>query len=401
MAPEVRLGRRRLLQGGAVGAAGAVGGWFVRDAADAREATDSARRTEPFHGRHQAGIATRAQAHATLLGLDLGREVDAAALGRLLRLLSDDAARLAAARPALADIAPEVATTPSRLTVTFGLGPRVFREVLGVAPDGAVGPLPAFRTDALRPQWGQTDLLVQVGSDDPMTLSHARTVLLRDARAFTQTRWIQDGFHGARGSQPEGTTGRNLMGQVDGTANPVPGTADFDRLVWIPGGADEPLAGGTQLVVRRIAMDLDGWEKVDRAGRELTIGRRLDNGAPLTGRAEHDEPDFAATDDLGLPVIDSASHLRRARSDDRSQRILRRGYNYAGLEEGAPTAGLLFCSFQASINAQFVPLQQRIAESDRLNRWVTTIGSAVYTVPPGCEPGGYVGDRLLAAAGVR
>ena len=401
MAREVRLGRRRLLQGGAVGAAGAVGGWFVRDAADAHEAAGGARRTESFHGRHQAGIATPAQAHATLLGLDLAAGVDAAGLGRLLRLLSDDAARLTAARPALADIAPEVATTPSRLTVTFGLGPRVFHEVLRTAPDGAVAPLPSFRTDALRPQWGQTDLLVQVCSDDPLTLSHARTVLLRDARAFAQARWVQDGFHGARGSHPEGTTGRNLMGQVDGTANPVPGTADFDRLVWIRGDADEPLAGGTQLVVRRIAMDLDGWEKVDRAGRELTIGRRLDNGAPLTGRHERDDPDFAATDALGLPVIDPASHLRRARSDDRSQRILRRGYNYDGLEDGAPAAGLLFCSFQADIEAQFVPLQQRIAESDRLNRWVTTIGSAVYTVPPGCEPGGYVGDRLLAAAGGR
>jgi dye decolorizing peroxidase len=48
-----------------------------------------------------------------------------------------------------------------------------------------------------------------------------------------------------------------------------------------------------------------------------------------------------------------------------------------------------------------VPLQQRIADFDRLNRWVSTIGSAVYTVPPGCAPGGYVGDRLLASAGAR
>lgn len=405
MARDLRLDRRRLLQGGAAGAAGAVGGWFVRDVADATQAGDetgaAGRRTEPFHGPHQAGIATPAQAHVTLLGLDLRADVDAAALGRLLRLLSDDAARLTAGRPALADIAPEVATTPSRLTVTLGLGPRVFEEVLNLRPAGAVQPLPAFRTDALQPRWGQTDLVVQVGSDDPLTLSHTRTVLLRDARAFTTTRWVQDGFHGARGSQPAGSTGRNLMGQVDGTANPVAGTPDFDRLVWIDGGSEDPLAGGTQMVLRRIAMDLDGWEKVDRAGRELTIGRRLDTGAPLNGRHERDEPDFEATDALGLPLIDPASHLRRARSDDRSQRILRRGYNYDVVEDGVASAGLLFCSFQADIGAQFVPLQQRIADGDRLNRWVSTIGSAVYTILPGCRPGGYVGDRLLTAAGVR
>jgi dye decolorizing peroxidase len=186
---------------------------------------------------------------------------------------------------------------------------------------------------------------------------------------------------------------------VDGTVNPVAGTADFDRLVWVDGGRDEPLVGGTQVVVRRIAMDLDGWEKVDRLGRELTIGRRLDNGAPLSGRREKDDPDFDAVDSFGLPVIDPASHLRRARSDDRSQRILRRGYNYDGIQDGAPDAGLLFVSYQADITRQFVPLQRRIAEADRLNRWVRTIGSAVYTVPPGCAPGGFIGDRLLGATG--
>jgi dye decolorizing peroxidase len=395
---EAGVGRRRLLQGGAAGAAGTLGGWFGRGLlGDGGPAEAEARRTEPFHGRHQAGIATRPQALTTLVGLDLrpGSGVDD--LARLLRVLSDDAARLTAARPALADVAPELATAPSRLTVTLGLGPRVFGEVLQLSPPGAVTPLPAFRTDALLERWGQTDLLVQVGSDDPVTLSHARTVLLRDARTFTTTRWVQDGFQGTRG--PAGTTGRNLMGQVDGTVNPVPGTADFDRLVWIDAGG--PLAGGTQLVVRRIAMDLDGWEKVDRPGRELTIGRRLDNGAPLSGRHERDDPDFEATTPLGLPLIDPASHVRRARSDDRRQRILRRGYNYDGVEDGVPTAGLLFCSFQADITRQFVPLQQRIADFDRLNRWVSTIGSAVYTVPPGCAPGGYVGDRLLASVGAR
>jgi dye decolorizing peroxidase len=403
MAPEPRVDRRRLLQGGAAGAAGAVGGWFARDLVGSPEETtgDPARRTEPFHGRHQAGIATPAQALTTMIGLDLHADVDATGLARLLRLLSDDAARLTEARPALADVAPELATTPSRLTVTLGLGPRVFTEVLRSRARGAVTPLQSFRTDALIDRWGQTDLVVQVGSDDPVALAHARTVLLRDARAFAGTRWLQDGFQSARGSHPAGTTGRNLMGQVDGTVNPVAGTADFDRLVWIDGSADEPLAGGTQMVVRRIAMDLDGWEKVDPAGRELTIGRRLDNGAPLSGRKERDDPDFDAVDQLGLPVIDAASHLRRARSDDTSQRILRRAHNYAGVEDGVASSGLLFCSFQADITRQFVPLQQRLAESDRLNRWVSTIGSAVYTVPPGCAPGGFVGDRLLATAGVR
>jgi dye decolorizing peroxidase len=399
--PEPRVDRRRLLQGGAAGAAGAVGGWLARDVLDRSDGPGPSHgaRTEAFHGAHQAGVATPAQAHASLVGVDLRAGSGAEGLGRLLRLWSDDAARLTAARPALADVAPELASVASRLTVTIGLGPRVFTEVLGRSPRGAVSALPPFRTDALQPRWGQTDLLLQLGSDDPVALSHARAVLVRDARSLALTRWVQDGFRDARGTRPDGSTGRNLFGQVDGTVNPVAGTADFDRLVWIDGGRDEPLAGGTQMVVRRIAMDLDGWEKVDRAGRELTIGRRLDDGAPLSGRREKDDPDFDAVDSFGLPVIDPASHLRRARSDDPRQRILRRGYNYDGITDGLPEAGLLFCSFQADITGQFVPLQQRIADSDRLNRWVRTIGSAVYTVPPGCRPGGFVGDRLLGATG--
>jgi dye decolorizing peroxidase len=397
--PEARVDRRRLLQGGAAGAAGVVGGWLARDVLDGSDGPDQGTgvRTVPFHGDHQAGVATPAQAHVSLVGLDLRVASGSEDLARLLRLWSDDAARLTTARPALADVAPELAAVASRLTVTIGLGPRVFTEVLRHSPRGAVTALPGFATDRLLPRWGQTDLLLQLGSDDPVALSHARTVLARDARSLARARWVQDGFRDARGTRPDGSTGRNLFGQVDGTVNPVAGTADFDRLVWVDGGRDEPLAGGTQMVVRRIAMDLDGWEKVDRAGRELTIGRRLDNGAPLGGRRERDDPDFDAVDSLGLPVIDPASHLRRARSDDPAQRILRRGYNYDEIVDGSPDAGLLFCSFQADLVRQFVPLQQRIADSDRLNRWVRTIGSAVYTVPPGCEPGGFVGDRLLGA----
>jgi dye decolorizing peroxidase len=398
--PEPRVDRRRLLQGGAAGAAGALGGWFARDVLADPVGPDqgAALRTEPFHGDHQAGVATPPQALASLVGLDLRAGSGAGDLARLLRLWSDDAARLTDTRPALADVAPELAVLASRLTVTIGLGPRVFTEVLRRSPQGAVTALPSFRTDDLDPRWGQTDLLVQFCADDPVALSHARTVLLRDARSLARPRWVQDGFRDARGTRPDGSTGRNLFGQVDGTVNPVAGTADFDALVWLGGGRDEPLAGGTQMVVRRIAMDLDGWEKVDRAGRELTIGRRLDNGAPLSGRREKDEPDFAAVDSFGLPRIDAASHLRRARSEDRSQRILRRGYNYDVITDGAPDAGLLFVSFQADIARQFVPLQQRIADADRLNRWVRTIGSAAYTVLPGCAPGGFVGDRLLGGA---
>ena len=59
-------------------------------------------------------------------------------------------------------------------------------------------------------------------------------------------------------------------------------------------------------------------------------------------------------------------------------------------------SGLIFAAFQADVDAQFVPMQQRLAELDLLNEWTIPIGSAVFAVPPGCAEGGFVGETLLA-----
>ncbi len=408
--PERRVGRRQLLQGSAVALGGAGVGWAGAAAASAaapgnapvaRAATETivlspsaGSETVPFHGPHQAGVATPAQSHLCLLGLDLLEELDRDGLGRLLRVLSDDASRLSRGAPALADTEPELAENPSRLTVTFGLGPRVL-GVLAEADRPALDPLPPFRTDRLQPEWGQTDLAIQICGDDLTTVAHARRMLTKDARSFARVRWVQEGFRGARGSDPQGTTMRNVMGQVDGTVNPAEADADFAGLVWAD-AAGAGFAGGTFMVVRRIRARMSSWDKVDRSGREFAIGRTLDTGAPLTGTDEFDEPDFEATDATGFPVIDAASHIRRARSDDPDERFLRRGYNYAVLTpDGEEDSGLVFIAFAADLERQFVPIQRRLAQQDRLNQWVTSIGSAVYAVPPGAPEGGFVGMGLV------
>ncbi|WP_159945137.1 MULTISPECIES: Dyp-type peroxidase [unclassified Nocardiopsis] len=350
--------------------------------------------TVAFHGVRQAGVETPPQAHGTFLALDLAPETDADGVRRLLRLLTDDASRMSRGEPALADSEPELAAVPARLTTTFGFGRGLVERVdPGAVPDW-LGPLPEFDHDRLDDAWGEADLLLQVCADDPVTVAHTVRMLLKDARAFARVRWSQSGFRRAYGSQPAGTTMRNLMGQVDGTVNLVPGTDDFERLVW---GTGEPawLRGGTSLVLRRIATDLDTWDEVDRPAREAVIGRRLDNGAPLTGSAEHDEVDLAATDASGLAVIPEFAHVRRARTDDPDQRIFRRGYNYDQRGAGDGEAGLLFASFQTDPSRQFTPIQRRLDELDLLNQWTTAVGSAVFAVPPGCAEGEYVGQALL------
>ncbi|MFW6773374.1 Dyp-type peroxidase [Nocardioides sp. CPCC 205120] len=403
-----RFDRRRLLATGAAAIGGTAVGWGSRGvredtggprsgtSADVMEASGPTGRptgaeTVDFHGVHQAGITTPAQAHLSLVGLDLLEGLGTEHLGRMMRLLSDDAARLSSGSGALADTEPELAAEPSRLTVTFGFGPRVLR-MLQPAYDPGLVDLPAFSRDELDPAWGQTDVVVQVCSDDPVTLAHARRMLLKDAAPFATTRWVQEGFRRARGTEAEGTTMRNLMGQVDGTVN-LP-AADHGRLLWSTGAASG-FDGGTFLVVRRIAMDMTDWDRTDRVAREFTVGRRLSDGAPLTGSAEHDEPDFAATDATGFPVIDPASHVARMRSADTDQRFLRRAYNYTTPDGGA---GLVFLAFAADVEKQFVPVQQRMDELDLLNEWVTTIGSAVYAVPPACAEGDFVGREMLGWA---
>ena len=392
--------RRGFLLGGAVAGAGAVAAIGI-DAAVSAGATDAVASTPlngdvivPFHGAHQAGIDTDAQAHVSLVALDLRADTDREGLRRLMRILTDDAARLTRGEGALADTEPELATSPARLTVTFGFGPGFVARAEAPAPEW-LRPLPAFAIDRLRPEFGDGDLLLQIAADDPVTVAHATRMLVKDARAFASPRWAQQGFRRAHGTVRPGTTMRNLFGQVDGTANPVPGTPGFDEVVW---ARDGWLAGGTGMVVRRIAMDLDKWDRLDRSGRDQAVGRTQATGAPLTGTDEFDEPDFEAQDAIGFPVIPEFSHVRRARSDDPAQRIFRRGYNYddAPPAGAVSDAGLLFVSFQADVDRQFVPLQRRLDELDLLNEWTTPIGSAVFALPPGCAEGGFIGEGILS-----
>ncbi|SIO89836.1 Dyp-type peroxidase [Nocardiopsis sp. JB363] len=400
-----RPSRRSVLLGGAAAAgAGAValsgGDALVRSLRSSEEAAtgvDSVHgeRTHPFHGPHQAGITTPPQAHARFIGLDLDRDVDADGVRRLLSLLTDDATRLTQGRSALADTEPELALSPAGLTITLGFGPGLVERVDPRSLPPWLGPLPDFETDRLQDRWSHGDLLLQVCCDDPLTLSHAARMLIKDTRAFATVRWSQDGFRRSHGTEPEGTTMRNLMGQVDGTVNPEPPDDDFDPLVWC--GEDAPgwLRGGTALVLRRISMDLDEWDRLDRPGREDSVGRRLDDGAPLTGENEHDEPDLDAVTPLGFPVIAEYAHIRRARSEDPDERIFRRAYNYESAAEG--DAGLLFACYQQDPERQFVPIQRRLDELDLLNEWITHIGSAVFAIPPGCGEGEFIGQPLFEA----
>ncbi|WP_327150900.1 Dyp-type peroxidase [Nocardia sp. NBC_01329] len=385
-----RFDRRRFLGGGAAGAVGL--GVGAATSAVLRDTDAGGPVAEPFYGAHQAGIATAPQARAVFLAMDLRPGTTRDDLVGALRIWTGDAARLTQGRPALADTEPELALRPARLTVTVGLGAGVF-ERCGLEAERPpwLAPLPPFPIDRLDPAFCGGDLLLQVCAGESTTVAHAVRVLCRSVRSLLSVRWVQRGFRdGAPG------TPRNLMGQLDGTADIA--ASDFDRLVWDDGAARPWLAGGTSMVLRRIAMTLDTWDEIDPAARELTVGRTLATGAPLTGASEFDEPDFAAVDTNGIAVIPPSSHIARAHHRHEGERFHRRGYNY----DDAPAAGaisnsgLLFTAYQRDLPTQFLPVQRRLAEFDALNVWTTPVGSAVFVIPPGAGgPGEYIGQALF------
>lgn len=396
---KTRLSRRHLLFGGVAAGATAVAAVGVDSLLRASPSAPAGgeapaphgSETVPCFGKHQAGIVTVPTAHVRYLSFDLLPGTDRGAIERMLRIITGNVTHLTQGAPPLADSEPELAEVPARLTITVGFGRELVERVRPGAAPVWLAPLPEFSLDRLESAWSGGDLLLQIGSDDPLAVGHASRMLLRDLRSFVSVRWEQNGFRRARGTERPGSTMRNLMGQVDGTVNPDPADADFSGLVWLGDDAGW-LAGGSAFVLRRIRMELDTWEEVDRPGRELSVGRTLKNGAPLTGTQEHDEPDFEAVDELGFSVIPNFSHIRRARSEDPSERIYRRAVNY----DAGGESGLLFGCFQRDPLRQFVPIQRRLDELDLLNEWITHTGSAVFAFPPGFREGGMIGESLFA-----
>lgn len=382
----------------ATAAGGALGAVGMGVRASAEQETFAAKRELNFFGDHQMGIETDLQAVTNFVVFDIKESTDKAAMLRWMSLLTDDIRRLSQGEPVLADPAPELAIGAARFSAYVGFGPSLFQK-LGLQsqlPDG-FGPLPSFKVDQLKEEFSGGDVLIHIAADDPIVLSHGTRGLVRDSMPFASLRHVQSGFAHTPGIVPAGLTHRNLMGQVDGTANPKLGTEDFSEVVWINDGPTW-IQGGTQLVFRRIAMQLETWDQLGTPAKEEVIGRNLKNGAPLTGVNETDTPDLAARHPNGLLVIPDFAHIRRAAPKDVSDRIFRRPFSYEGSpsSDGTSDVGLLWTAYQRDMSKQFVPIQQRLDELDLLNKWTVPIGSAEFAIAGGVSPGEVIAQALFS-----
>ncbi|MFF0157874.1 Dyp-type peroxidase [Streptomyces sp. NPDC005263] len=267
---------------------------------------------------------------------------------------------------------------PGDLTVTVGVGPRVVTAVDSRLPGARE--LPRFAREEMPDSARGGDLMVQVCASDPQVVTLADGAL----RAWLQEHsavpgWAQQGFRppARPGPAEQRVPMRNLLGFLDGMV--VPRTpAELEREVWLPGPAR--VRGGTVAVVRRLRLDVARFLAEDLADQERTIGRRREDGAPLSGGGPDTPMDLGAKSAQGRYLVPAMAHARRAHPNGTgSGLMLRRGYSYAN---GPEDRGLLFICFQRELRT-FVATQQRLDDGDDLSAFATATASGTFLVLPG------------------
>jgi deferrochelatase/peroxidase EfeB len=429
-APEPQAQRAAVSRRGLLGAAGAglaglaagAAGGFAMARDEANPSPQSAgTRTYPFYGEHQAGILTPVQDRLHFAAFDVITD----AREEFAQLLKDWTAAAARMTQGLGagelgptsgpyaappdDTGEAIGLPPAGLTITFGFGPTLFRkdgkDRFGLAsrqPD-ALQRLPHFPADKLNSQTSDGDLCVQACADDPQVAVHAVRNLARIAFGRAAIRWSQLGFGRTSSTSTSQTTPRNLMGFKDGTMNlKAEDPAAVDAHVWVPADADSKgrwLAGGSYLVVRRINMTVETWDRQPLSEQERVIGRTKAEGAPLSGGAEFSHPDFSLKGSDGEPLVATDAHVRMVHpSNNGGAKMLRRGYNFVDGSDGLGRldAGLFFLAYVRDPRTHYSPIQMKLGMGDGLSEYVQHTGSALFAVPPGIAQGEYVGQAMFA-----
>jgi deferrochelatase/peroxidase EfeB len=422
---DTGVSRRGLLFGGAaaagglvVGAAGGVGGAYAAGlhspagggatGSDGDDVVDLSAQHAFYGDAEQSGIRTPPQRYCVYMTFDMASPL-ARDLQVLLARWSGAIAQLMKGR-SIGQVEPNrvdgigvdtgeaLDLGPAGLTVTVGLGPGLFTDAYGLAAKkpALMRELKALPSDAMKPELSGGDLSLQACADDPQVAYHAIRDLARMAKGTAATRWTVMGFGRASAGKGQSTP-RNLMGYKDGTRN-LKEEPDFEKFVWVKDSGPAWSQGGSYQVVRKIQMNIENWDADRVSDQNAVFGRDKQAGAPLSGEHEFTTPDFHAKGADGESKISPTAHIALAAHENNGGlKILRRSYNYTdGLNQyGLLDAGLLFISYQND-PAHFETLQAKLGSSDRLNEYISHIGSAVFFVPPAPKQGHYLAEGLFA-----
>ncbi|WEK55504.1 MAG: iron uptake transporter deferrochelatase/peroxidase subunit [Candidatus Cohnella colombiensis] len=412
------ISRRELLKRGAIGgvglllgASGLKGFELLNEGSSSKPVTaTNSNMTVPFYGKHQAGIVTPMQDFICMGAFDLTTSsVDD--VRKLFKLWTEASARIAKGEGVGEEsnnglVPPEdtgevMGLLAMNTSITFGVGASFFDDRFGLSGKrpAALADIPSFKRDNLVSEWSDGDVIVQVCANDQQVAFHALRNLARIARGKAVLRWIQQGFQRTAATDPKSSTPRNLMGFKDGTNNPdVSDAANSNEIVWAHGSDGTAwMDGGSYMAVRRIRMRIEVWDRTTLGEQEATFGRHRDSGAPIGDKDEFAALDFTKKDDKSEERIRADSHVRLAHMEG-GVKIHRRGYSYANgidLKTGQLDAGLLFICFNRDPRKQFIPMQSKLAEADKLNEYIVHVGSGLYACLPGVSQGGYIGDVLL------
>jgi len=414
------LGSGGLALAGGLMAAG-LGGASAALRAEGLVKKPTATAFEPFEGIHQAGILTPQQSHSYFAAFDLTttkRDDVIALLTRWTvaarRMSHGDTARPLSQQldAAPLDSGDAIGLGGARLTITFGFGPGLFskdgvdRYGLASRRPAALVDIPKFNGDQLVPEISGGDLSIQACADDPQVAFHAVRQLAALAEGVASMRWAQAGFASA---PKDGSTGRNLMGFKDGTNNPsTKDPALMNQFVWV-GDEGGWMKNGSYLVVRRIRIALEHWDKTELGFQQEVVGRYKASGAPLGQQAEFEPMKLDATDKDGNPIIPETAHSRVASPQENDgARILRRAYSYDNganfyAERWPPwrqgveyDAGLFFMAYQRDPRTGFIKINKTVAARDMMNQYTTHVASAVFACPPGVQGDAFIGASLFA-----
>ena len=143
-------------------------------------------------------------------------------------------------------------------------------------------------------------------------------------------------------------------------------------------------------------MHLETWDRTHLNGQEETFGRHRDSGAPLGQQEEFQAVDLEQKNANGEKIIPEISHLHLAKKVGHN--ILRRSFSYAsGIDPktGQFDAGLLFISFQKHPQ-QFIDIQNSLGNIDKMNEYITHIGSGLFACFAGVtDENDYLGKALF------